>query len=622
MNKMMNRYLLGGVIAIMLFLGLAANNLQAVEIGPMTWTPRSDWINVKSCSTLTGGPNAVGDGVNDDTAAIQSAFTYIQNNHYGRRLTVYLPAGTYKITSTLTLGGDAPHAVSGVQVIGCGSDTTIVWAGETGEAMFHPSWSGSMLYKGIVWDGDSIASCAYQHDCDAPGGGSYESRIRHENESFQNFTETGTYSFLDQYNNPTTGAPAAAIITGFPMGGTTADSMVYNCHFSNCTNGIICGYKVTQSLEWQIDGCEFDNCGVAFNGGSSYYYMIDNTHFQGSTSSDLYAGGTYRMRHCTSSGSKSFMNNVQGKMVLQDCWVDGWKNTSFAVNLVGAGATSVFDCTFTNPPAGALPPFYLMGYKGSSNLIMSNNYAPNFPGGLGIATNASGVPNYIDFVPPGLRVGLVTSPTQTFLNSAAQSDSTHIIDVTQAYTADPTYVNDSTTAIQTALNAAKTANNGSIVYFPPGSYKISSTLTVSGGNFSIEGAGVRSAIDWSGPSNNTLMTIATPTAMTVKNLMLGCLDNQIGEGSYSSSYPICDPTTIIGIEETSTGTSNIVYDNVSYEAIVPAGGPSPEHNQTGPGLVLSNLPAGSSVYLAELDTPLTGREFRSRADSCQNPFGG
>lgn len=605
MSKIKNRLGSIGVIAIICLLELVMSHLQAVEIGPMTWTPRSDWINVKSCSAITGGPNAVGDGVADDTAAIQSVFTYFGNNKYGRIRTAYFPPGTYKISSTLTLG-DSSHAVSSIQVIGCGSDTTIVWAGASGSAMFHPSWSGYMRYIGIVWDGASIASCAYQHDCDATTGGSYETQIRHENESFKNFTVTGTYSFLSNKDVPTTGAPAAAIITGFPYGGTTADSEVYNCHFSNCTNGIICAYGITQVFEWQIDGCEFDNCGIAFNGGGGYCYMIDNTHFQGSTSSDVYAGANYRMRNCTSSGSHCFMNNVQGKMVLQDCWVDGWTNTLFAVNFVGAGESSVFDCTFTNPPAGASPPFYLMGYKGSCNLMMSNNYAPDFPGGLGIVTNDSGVPNYIDFVQPGLRGGLITSPTQTFLSSAEQDDSTHIIDVTKSpYTADPTFVTDSTATIQAAIDAAEDADDGSVVYIPPGLYKISSTLTATGGNYSIQGAGPVTQLCWYGDSDNTMMTIGTPQATAVQEIRFAALNNLPGTSGYSSSAPTCDPTTITGISETSTGASSITYDDFYFNSYQMGNPGAVGADPLAPGLVLDNLPVGSFVNLTKLNSPLT-----------------
>lgn len=59
-----------------------------------------------------------------------------------------------------------------------------------------------------------------------------------------------------------------------------------------------------------------------------------------------------------------------------------------------------------------------------------------------------------------------------------------IISITDApYSADPTGVADSTTAIQNAINALPV--NGGIVQFPPGNYKISSTLTVGNGSSSV-----------------------------------------------------------------------------------------------------------------------------------------
>ena len=76
----------------------------------MTWTQRSDWINVKNCAaTYPGTTNAVGDGVADDTAAIQSVMTYVQNNMGSNScpFTIYLPPGTYKISST---PGDGKHS--------------------------------------------------------------------------------------------------------------------------------------------------------------------------------------------------------------------------------------------------------------------------------------------------------------------------------------------------------------------------------------------------------------------------------------------------------------------------------------------------------------------------------
>ena len=54
------------------------------------------WIDVR-CPSMAGG--AVGDGAHDDTAAIQAAFNAAVTNNWP----VHLSAGTYKVTSTLTI---------------------------------------------------------------------------------------------------------------------------------------------------------------------------------------------------------------------------------------------------------------------------------------------------------------------------------------------------------------------------------------------------------------------------------------------------------------------------------------------------------------------------------------
>lgn len=65
--------------------------------------PPREWLNVQTgCSLGAGGAGgAKGDGKTDDTAAIQACLNMINNEtkHYA----VYLPVGTYKITSTLKL---------------------------------------------------------------------------------------------------------------------------------------------------------------------------------------------------------------------------------------------------------------------------------------------------------------------------------------------------------------------------------------------------------------------------------------------------------------------------------------------------------------------------------------
>jgi hypothetical protein len=80
---------------------------------------------------------------------------------------------------------------------------------------------------------------------------------------------------------------------------------------------------------------------------------------------------------------------------------------------------------------------------------------------------------------------------------------------------DPVYgaagngVADDTVAIQAAINAAQSAGGG-IVYFPPGTYLISSTLTVSADNIQIVGAGWGSQIKASGGITGYMLQVQGP----------------------------------------------------------------------------------------------------------------
>jgi len=67
------------------------------QLPDLNWEPRWDWINVKTDIT----PRAVGDGVADDTEAIQAACNMVRNLDDPRFSTVYLPPGIYRITRTI-----------------------------------------------------------------------------------------------------------------------------------------------------------------------------------------------------------------------------------------------------------------------------------------------------------------------------------------------------------------------------------------------------------------------------------------------------------------------------------------------------------------------------------------
>ncbi len=65
----------------------------------LNWTPRSDWINVRTAG-------AKGDGTTDDTEAIQQVLNRLSDKRprgQARQHVVYFPSGRYRITRTLTI---------------------------------------------------------------------------------------------------------------------------------------------------------------------------------------------------------------------------------------------------------------------------------------------------------------------------------------------------------------------------------------------------------------------------------------------------------------------------------------------------------------------------------------
>ena len=560
-------------------------NVSALDIGPMTWTPRADWVNVKSCKSITGGANAVGDGVADDTAALQGILTWVQAR--SGRVTVYFPPGTYKISDTLKV-----HDINSTSFLGCGNKTVISWAGPNGGAMFQPSATHHMRYMGLTWEGNSLASCAYEHASQA----TYETVIQHENESFRNFTAKATYSFLDSKGNVTTTPvpPTAAILTGFPTtsgGGLTGETMVYNCRFYNCTMGIVQAWDVGNNFMWHVDSCEFEACDYGINFFNSGCNDVTNCHFEKSKILDVMGGHSMHVRHCTSQGSQSFYGNLVNcplsPDVLEDCWVDGWADATGAVHLGVPGPNMIFDCTFTHPPKDAQPPINIKPLTNlDPQLLMANNYEP----GLAATALVNTVKSHVVFIPPGLRGGALTSPSQTFLHTSYPAESPNVIDVSQPpYSVTGNFKDDCAPAIQAAIAAAQKANNGSIVYIPSGIYKIGSTLNVANGNYSLEGNGDSTQLCWTGPKDGTIIAVTDPQKMSVKLLRL--------------SVP--GGMNIAGIRETATTPGSATFDEIHYGGFNPGNpGASGDANDE-PGIVFDHLPAGSKVYLPHDDSPLT-----------------
>jgi hypothetical protein len=90
----------------------------------LAWVARSDWASV----TAFG---AKGDGTTDDTRAIQAGLDFVQASGIGdsANKTLFFPAGTYLVTTTLLL-----NYTNGVLLLGTGATTVLLWGGGSAPA--------------------------------------------------------------------------------------------------------------------------------------------------------------------------------------------------------------------------------------------------------------------------------------------------------------------------------------------------------------------------------------------------------------------------------------------------------------------------------------------------------
>ncbi len=491
-------------LCVVLLGGWCLSALAApASIPALNWTERSDWTNVKTLG-------AVGDGVADDTAAIQKAFDGLTAG-----TVLYFPAGTYRVTATLQLRPKL--RLIGVLILGHGRDTTLTWDGPAGQPLWVDHGNAHGRYIGLSFDGRGKATVGLHH---RNGDGGFETEVGHRHMAFRNFTDTGLLA---------SGAPA------------TAEIMIENCLFEDCKRGI--AFLNFNDYDWTIDGCEFRRSGTAIEclHGNTY---VRNCRFEGSTNVDITLNPEHgsSVRRCVSVGSRAFITYGNGvsPLNIQDCQVSGWTNPDWAISVGGAPVT-LFDCVFTNPPAKT-PPVQIR--SGGQRLFVSQNVSAE--------TDSVYTPKVgkVYEIPAGKRKGSLPSADVRFLRDTAAVP-TKVFDAKRDFGAKADGRADDTTALQQTIDAARAHGKGAIAYLPTGSYIVSQSLRVTGADYTVGGTGFRTGINWRGPEGGAIIEVTDPQRITLENLNVGSHDVATG---MKNAYDILQTGT--------AKTSEITYDDV------------------------------------------------------------
>jgi hypothetical protein len=277
--------------------------------------PFPSWRNLKR------DYKAVGDGKADDTAALQKAFDDLIKHE--RACVLFIPSGTYRLTSTVKTAHKAHSDCQGIAIIGEDpATTTLIWDGEKGGTMVQwDAWYSK--FSRLTLDAANKADVALLYG-----------------PAFSTYNETSDVIF----KNAKTG-----LLFGSPKTQGQAENEVLRCQFLKCENGLITANW--NSMDIWVWYCRFEDCGRAV------YNIMGNWHvwhsrFERSRIADLSTnnlmafsavGNTSIGSHCffdfTSGHSWGSPASVTGNLVLDP-------TGNWAVILGNAGPYLVVDNVF------------------------------------------------------------------------------------------------------------------------------------------------------------------------------------------------------------------------------------------------------------------------------------
>jgi hypothetical protein len=510
---------------------------------------------------------AKGDGIADDTAALQGALNSLNP-------VLFIPTGTYKITSTLTV-----TAKQGISIFGEGPATTkLVWDGPVGGTLLHINACSYSRFNRLTFDGVGIADTLIDQSFvpGTPGA----------------FFDTGNQYADNVFKNANHALQGGAHDIG------ASEVSVLRCIFDTIGTGI--WIRNFNALDWWVWNCTFKDCGVGITNdpgaGAFHAYgcMFDNP-----TGIDwvLLNTGNFNFRDNFSTSmqfgwEKYYYTNaaqtrLQGNQIKIGTRTDGYLGAGLYQG--NMGPLILTDNAFQSPVGATNPPVppnnapVFMGALSGPDLISVGNSCTVTKAFQTVGNDGSPAREIRLDDQVNTAIGLMSPVLPGVLPNLKRQ----IIEVPAGATS---------TVIQAAINQAAALNGKRpVVHLPAGSYSLDKTITVPPCDLQLVGDGFAgstgTAINWGGAGS--AIVLQGPSRVIVRDLYINAgigtgieIQNadQVGARVYLQQPQLTRPSTVgllvAGLNNTLVELHDAAIVDAPGVGVEVIGGASPQMGRT------------------------------------------